>query len=456
MKDFFRHNGILILIAAILLALVTAVVSMLFGGVADPLSNLVGILTTPVRNGITAVTNWAEEKYNDAFELEQMKEELAGLKQRNAELEAQAREAEAALQENERLRNLLELQPKEWSCDKAAAMVTARSTSNWESTLTIGKGSAAGIAVDEALLPAHLHTDGATGFLCQHYADRCIHQVHLTAKASAQIRCNEPNFGTVQTKQVADEIFQTDAALFRSPNGEFPIEPGGHAAAMRLHGAVMSSGQFILALNDYIGLCKPLVNVTVADLAVDKNVFMLRFQPVDQQGHLLGLVLVNVLMDHNRAVLLECLDRIQDQGFFVLHLNQVQCLFRNQRRCSGHGGHGITHIPDFMLAQYMAILNVAGARFRCICASDNGLNTRQRLCFGGINTFDVPMSDGTAQHSAVEHSVRLDVRGINRLTSYFFICVLADDVLADDLEFRHTRSLLPFRPFAPLGALWHP
>jgi hypothetical protein len=79
-KDFFRHNGILILIAAILLALVTAVVSMLFGGVADPLSNLVGILTTPVRNGITAVTNWAEEKYNDAFELEQMKEELAGLK----------------------------------------------------------------------------------------------------------------------------------------------------------------------------------------------------------------------------------------------------------------------------------------------------------------------------------------------------------------------------------------
>ena len=109
MKDFFRHNGILILIAAILLALVTAVVSMLFGGVADPLSNLVGIVTTPVRNGITAVTNWAEEKYNDAFELEQMKEELAGLKQRNAELEAQAREAEAALQENERLRNLLEL-----------------------------------------------------------------------------------------------------------------------------------------------------------------------------------------------------------------------------------------------------------------------------------------------------------------------------------------------------------
>lgn len=160
MKDFFRHNGILILIAAILLALVTAVVSMLFGGVADPLSNLVGIVTTPVRNGITAVTNWAEEKYNDAFELEQMKEELAGLKQRNAELEAQAREAEAALQENERLRNLLELQPKEWSCDKAAAMVTARSTSNWESTLTLSKGSAQGIEVDDCVVDEYWNLVG--------------------------------------------------------------------------------------------------------------------------------------------------------------------------------------------------------------------------------------------------------------------------------------------------------
>ena len=142
MKDFFRHNGILILIAAILLALVTAVVSMLFGGVADPLSNLVGILTTPVRNGITAVTNWAEEKYNDAFELEQMKEELAGLKQRNAE----------------------------WSCDKAAAMVTARSTSNWESTLTIGKGSAAGIAVDDCVVDEYWNLVGVVAEVGENWA----------------------------------------------------------------------------------------------------------------------------------------------------------------------------------------------------------------------------------------------------------------------------------------------
>lgn len=160
MKDFFRHNGILILIAAILLALVTAVVSMLLGGKANPLANLVGIITTPVRNGISAVTNWAEERYSDAFELEQMKEELEALKQENAELKAKEREYESAIQENQRLYNLLELTPKDKQFTKEAAMVTARTTSNWESTLTLSKGTNQGIAVDNCVVDEYWNLVG--------------------------------------------------------------------------------------------------------------------------------------------------------------------------------------------------------------------------------------------------------------------------------------------------------
>ena len=78
MKDFFRRNGILILIAAVLLALVTAVVSALLGGAADPLSNLANLITTPIRNGINAVVNWTGERYSDAFEQEQLKQENRG------------------------------------------------------------------------------------------------------------------------------------------------------------------------------------------------------------------------------------------------------------------------------------------------------------------------------------------------------------------------------------------
>jgi len=89
-KDFFRNNGLLILTAAVLLALVTAVCSILFGGFADPLSNLAGILATPVRNGISAFANWTGERYSDAFEREQLKTENEELKQRIAQLEETA------------------------------------------------------------------------------------------------------------------------------------------------------------------------------------------------------------------------------------------------------------------------------------------------------------------------------------------------------------------------------
>ena len=145
MKDFFKNNGILILIIALLITLITAVLSFTFGGIANPFANLAGIIATPFRNGIQAVTAWGEGIYADAFEREAMAEELEWYKQRVAELEAQAREGEAASRENERLRDLLDLREERPEFTWVDAKVTAHGSSNWSSTLTISKGSSAGI-----------------------------------------------------------------------------------------------------------------------------------------------------------------------------------------------------------------------------------------------------------------------------------------------------------------------
>ena len=166
MKDFFRNNGVLILIAAILLALVTAVVSALLGGGANPLANLVNIVTTPVRSGISAVAGWAEEKYNDTFELEQMKEQLEQALQRVAELEAKERQYEAALQENERLRDFAGLRPSSLSFDPESATVTERSTSNWNSTLTISKGS----SMDDVVVDQYWNLVGVVAEVGENWA----------------------------------------------------------------------------------------------------------------------------------------------------------------------------------------------------------------------------------------------------------------------------------------------
>ena len=170
MKDFFRNNGLLILIAAVLLALVTAVVSALLGGGANPLANLAGIITTPIRSGISAVAGWAEERYNDAFEREQQTEELEELRQRVAELEAKEREYEAAIQENERYRSLLDLRPKEQEFDLESATVTARSTSNWDNTLTISKGGSVGIEAGDCVVDQYWNLVGVVAEVGENWA----------------------------------------------------------------------------------------------------------------------------------------------------------------------------------------------------------------------------------------------------------------------------------------------
>lgn len=152
MKDFFKNNGILILIIALLISLITAVLSFIFGGIANPFANLAGIVATPFRNGIQAVTAWGEGIYADAFERQALEEELAALKKENAMLKDQAREGEAASQENERLRDLLGLREERPEFTWVDAKVTARGSSNWSSTLTIGKGSHAGIAAGNCVV----------------------------------------------------------------------------------------------------------------------------------------------------------------------------------------------------------------------------------------------------------------------------------------------------------------
>lgn len=152
MKDFLKHNGILILVIAVLLSLITTVFSLTFGGMADPLSDVIEVISTPFRNGIHAFVRWSEERYSDAFELESMKSELEELRKENAELKQQARDGQAALDENARLRDLLGYLEKHSELHTLPATVAARGSSNWSSTLTISVGSSSEVEVGSCVI----------------------------------------------------------------------------------------------------------------------------------------------------------------------------------------------------------------------------------------------------------------------------------------------------------------
>ena len=152
MKDFFRDNGFWLLLIALLLSILLGLASVLLSGSTDPLSNLANTLTAPFKNGVSAALDWAEGVYGSVFHYGELEDELSSLRRRVAELEEQARQGEEALKENEQLRRLLELREQRKDFDFESAKITARSTSNWESTLTISKGSAAGVEAGDCVI----------------------------------------------------------------------------------------------------------------------------------------------------------------------------------------------------------------------------------------------------------------------------------------------------------------
>ena len=152
MKQFFRQNGLVLLVIAVLLSALIAIASAFMGGNADPVSDVFSVVTTPVRNGVTAVANWVEGVYTYVFRYSEIQAELDELRAQVAEMEAQVREGQDAERENAQLRELAGLQAKRKDFVFESARVTAPVTSNWESTLTISKGSTSGIELGDCVV----------------------------------------------------------------------------------------------------------------------------------------------------------------------------------------------------------------------------------------------------------------------------------------------------------------
>ena len=147
-----RRKGIWILLAAAVIAAATFAVSLLWGGRANPISAALGVITTPVRGGLSSLAGWIEGRYNYSFRYDELVEENEALKQRIAELEETARTGQDAIEENERLRDLLGLRARRTDLTLEDAKVTARGASNWTSTLTLSKGTNYGIAAGNCVV----------------------------------------------------------------------------------------------------------------------------------------------------------------------------------------------------------------------------------------------------------------------------------------------------------------
>ena len=151
MKHFLEKHGLWLLLA-IAAASVTLAVLSVVSSTSSPLGNVVGVITSPFRSAAQSVADWYNEKQDYFADNKALRAANEELKRQIAEMKSDVRDAETALDENARYREMLGLREKHRSFDLESARVLNRSRSNWTSSLTLNCGTNYDVAVGDCVI----------------------------------------------------------------------------------------------------------------------------------------------------------------------------------------------------------------------------------------------------------------------------------------------------------------
>ena len=153
MKHLFSTKVKVLLIAAVLLSAGLAILS---GATEQSIPSLVvqGLLT-PFRAGANALTKQSEQIYGYIFRYESLVAENEALKKQISKMEDDARQADSYYRENQRLRDALALTQTREDFVLVDAYIIAWGTTDWNSTITVSKGTNAGIETGMCAITAN-------------------------------------------------------------------------------------------------------------------------------------------------------------------------------------------------------------------------------------------------------------------------------------------------------------
>lgn len=160
MRNIFttRLLTVILLIAAVCLGLAAYTGA---AGQDSPVSAAVGTVLSPLQKGVSVVTNKVGHLVDHFQNYDEMEAENKQLREKVAELEQQVRDAQVALDENERLRVLTGLVEANPTFHYDMAEVIARSPGQWATTISIDKGSLAGVSENDLVVTA----EGMVGYV---------------------------------------------------------------------------------------------------------------------------------------------------------------------------------------------------------------------------------------------------------------------------------------------------
>lgn len=160
MRNIFttRLLTVILLIAAVCLGLAAYTGAT---GQNSPVSAAVGTVLSPLQKGVSVVTNKVGHLVDHFQNYDEMEAENKQLREKVAQLEQQVRDAQVALDENERLRVLTGLVEANPTFHYDMAEVIARSPGQWATTISIDKGSLAGVSENDLVVTA----EGMVGYV---------------------------------------------------------------------------------------------------------------------------------------------------------------------------------------------------------------------------------------------------------------------------------------------------
>ena len=169
MKHFFSTRVRVVLIIAVLLAVLLAVVGNLTG-LSLPEMAVKGVLT-PIRTGVSQLTDQAQRLYNYMFGYEALAAENEALREEIARLEENARTADSLARENDRLRAVAELKQVREDFKLVDCYIISRTSQEWSSSFTVNRGSSSGIAQGMCVITANGEVVGIVSQVGLNYAE---------------------------------------------------------------------------------------------------------------------------------------------------------------------------------------------------------------------------------------------------------------------------------------------
>ncbi|MHC2731825.1 hypothetical protein ACVIEO_005402 [Rhizobium leguminosarum] len=236
-------------------------------------------------------------------------------------------------------------------------------------------------------------------------------------------------------QRLADLVQQRIGGLSGRPGRYLAVGVPQRDRIVPLHGGVRHHGVGIGLLQDDIRFRKALRHLAGADPVVTERVGVLRIvlRGSDRYAAVVGLVFV----DDHLGIGFEGFPRVEDcRQVLIVDLDQITGLLGNRLTLGCDRCHRLADIADLSTGeQRLVIAAKPEQRLRAVLVDDDGMNTRQGLRAADIDVDDLGMRARTALDLCPKHPWKFQVDGVFAKAGDFSRTFLADDVLADDVEF---------------------